>query len=271
MPPIVKKILALAALLILLNIGFVKFGQASFNADFQQLAKAFSENNATLPRRTELPEPIRRYIERTGVAKKPYKTLAMEIEGEYYKKPGAKPVAMHALALLRPTPDMLWAYRMESSVVTFNALETYHGGRSKMKMSLFGIIPTGEFSSDLFARSELAHALAYALFNPELFECACIDYETPAPNKVRATIHDGNLSASMLFTFDEAGDAILAESSDRARSVDGKLVRTDWAFRVEGYGNYGPYRLPAKVHEIWIVNGRPVTAMAYRLKGAEAL
>jgi len=238
LPPIVKKLIAVAVLIVLVNIGFVKYGQASFNATFEQLAKAFSENNATLPRRTTLPGPIRAYIERSGAAKHPYKTIVLQFEGEYFKKPGAKPYAMHTLALLRPTPDMLWAVRMESAVVTFNALETYHNGRSKMKISLFGLIPTGEFDSPLFTRSELTHILAFAVFNPELFRCGCIDYKTVDDRHVEATIHDKNVTASALFTFNEAGDIVQVDSADRARPVKGEAVRTDWRLSIGRYKSY---------------------------------
>ncbi|WP_353661530.1 DUF6544 family protein [Hydrogenimonas sp. SS33] len=271
MPPLVKKLIAVAVLIILVNIGFVKYGQASFNATFEQLAKAFSENNATLPRRAALPEPIQTYIDRSGAAKHPYKTVVLQFEGEYYKKPGGKPYAMHTLALLRPTPDMLWAVRMESAVVTFNALETYHNGRSKMKISLFGLIPTGQFDSPLFTRSELTHILAFAVFNPELFRCRCIDYKTVDSRHVEATIHDNNLSASALFTFNDAGDIVRVESSDRTRPVKGEAVRTDWRLSIGVYQTFGTLRLPATMEESWIIDSKPFNFMHYKLTGARTL
>ncbi|WP_201352109.1 DUF6544 family protein [Hydrogenimonas urashimensis] len=267
-----KKIIAVAILLILANAGFVWYGQASFDTTFQTLAKAFSENNGTLPRREVLPSLIERYLNRTGIPQKEYRTIVLETAGDFRRKPSSRPIGMHALTLLRPSADMLWAIRLKSNpLLTFNALETYHAGHSKMETMLFGIIPTGTFDSEAFSRSELARLLAYGLFNPALLRCSCIRYEPIDERHVKAIIEDGNLTASVVFESDEDGDLVKAISGDRIRPGKNEKRAATWQMIVHAYGEYDGLHLPQSVEEAWIIGNKPIVYTRYRLTSAKRL
>jgi len=272
MPPILKKIIAVLILLVVLNAGFVWYGQASFDATFQQLAKAFADNNATLPRRTALPAPVARYLEQSALSDHPYRTLVLEFEGTFRKKPESHPMPMRALSLLRPTPDMLRAERLRANaVVTFNALESYHAARAKLEALLFGIVSTGEFRSEAFARSELARILAYGLFNPALLPCACIDYREADKHHIEATIRDGNLTATVRFVLNDTGDIVAVESDDRVRPRKGELLPARWRLDILSFGNQDGLRMPVEAEESWITEGGTFTFARYRITSAKRL
>jgi hypothetical protein len=272
LPPIVKKLIAVLVILVLANAGFVWYGQASFDATFQSLSRAFAENNATMPERGSLPEAVERYVRRSGVERNGYKTLVVELEGSFFKKPGAKPMPLRALALLRPTPDMLWAAKLEANaLVTFNALESYHAGRARLQALLFGLIPTGEFDSEAFARSELARVLAYGLFNPALLRCECVDYRPLGDRRIEATIRDGNLSATVVFETDARGDIVAAASEDRVRPLKKGLVPTPWRLEAVAFGERDGLRMPVEFKELWIPAGEPFVNGRYRVTGAKRL
>ena len=272
MPPVLKKIVALLVILIVANVGFMWYGQASFDATFQSLAKAFAENNATMARHGQTPPAIAKHLEQSRVRTHGYKTLLLQMDGLYRKKPSSKPIEMHALALLRPFPDMLWAVRMKSNpLVTFNALETYHAGRATMQTMLFGIVPTGTFDSETFARSELARLLAYALFNPALLECGCIDYEPIDERHTRAAIHDGNLTAAVVFESDMNGRIVKVTSRHRARPGKQGLQPSEWQMTVLNYGDFDGLKLPKTVEESWIVEGNPLVYSRYDIASAKRL
>ncbi|BDY13143.1 DUF6544 family protein [Hydrogenimonas cancrithermarum] len=271
MPPIIKKVIAVFTLLVLVNVGFAWYGQASFEATLKTLGKAFVENNATATENDNLPDTIEKYLAATRADRSDYTTLALQFDGDYYKKP-SKAMQMHALALLRPTPDMLWGIRLSSNpIVTFNAIETYHTGRATMQMLLFGIIPTGELEGERFARSELARVLAYAVFNPRLLPCGCISYESIDATHTKATIRDGNISASVTFISDENGRIVEIQSSDRARPLKRELLPTQWRMAIRSYGDYDGLLLPKEVQEDWIVDGRAIPCSRYTLTSAERL
>ena len=272
MPPVIKKIAALIVMFVLLNVGFVWYGQASFDATFQSLAKAFTENNASITKRSEIPTPIRQYLTKSNIQTKDYRTILIQLDGTYKRKPTSKAIAMHALALLRATPDMLWAVRLDANpLITFNALETYHAAHSTMQMLIFGIIPTGEYDSEPFARSELARILAYGLFNPLLLACDCITYEPEGEREIRATIHDGNLTASVTLVWDENGEIRNVYSDDRVRSTNNGLQPSRWQMRILEYGDVDGIRLPREVEESWIVDGSAFVYARYTLTSAKRL
>ncbi len=272
MSPLLKKVFALLLLLVVVNIGFVWYGQASFDATFQSLAKAFTENNASSPHNENLPPAVTAHLERTGIAHKEYGTILFQMEGLYRKKPSSKGAEMHALALLRPTPDMLWAIRLKSNpLVTFNALETYHAGMAKMKTLLFGIIPMGDFDSEAFARSELARVLAYGLFNPLLLASDRIDYESLDDRHIRATIHDGNLTASVVFESDREGRFVGAVSHDRVRPGKKGLQPADWQLKVISFGDFDGLHLPASAEESWSTEEGSYVYATYKIESAKRL
>ena len=270
---IIKKLTAVIIILLLVNIGFIWYGQASFEATVKTLAKSFAENNATAPIGNPAVKNIQKYVEKSGLKEHPYKTLAVQLEGEYRNKPSSKWAKMHALALLRPSADMMWAIRLENNpIVTFNALETYHAGRASMQMLLFGIIPTGEIDNEKFARSELARVLAYGVYNPALLKLASIEYSAVNESKTVATIHDGNLSASVTFVTAQNGDIIEVYSNDRIRPLKkGGVQQTAWHMHILSYGEFDGLHLPKDVEESWIVDGNRLIYSKSRLDSAKRL
>ncbi len=270
---ILKKVTAVIAVLALANIGFIWYGQASFEATVKTLAKSFADNNATAKQAVPAIENIKRHIEKSGLKDHPYKSIVVQLEGEYRNRPSSKWAKMHSLALLRPSADMMWAVRLDTNpIVTFNALETYHAGRSSMQMLLFGIIPTGEVSGEEFARSELARLLAYSVYNPALLELPSIEYKALDGNQTVATIHDGNISATVTFVTSADGEIAEITSNDRVRPLKkGGFMRTAWRMRILSYGEFDGLRLAKDVVEAWIVDGNAVEYSRSRLDSAKRL
>ncbi len=257
---ILKKVIAVSVILVLVNVGFVLYGQASFEATLKTLGKAFAENNATEPVAQSLPAAIERYIQKSEVIKHPYETIVLQFGGEYRNKPTSKWMKMHALALLRPSADMLWGIRLKSNpIVTFNALETYHDQNASMQMLLFGIIPTGEIGNEAFARSELARLLAYGAYNPAILRISAITYKPLDDRRIEATIRDGDLSASVTFYITPAGEIAEVTSTDRIRPLKkGGMQKVLWRMRILSYGEFDDLHLPKEVEEAWIVDGNPL-------------
>lgn len=272
MVSLIKKLLIVFVVLIVINVGFVWYGQANFKATIKSLGKAFIENNVTSsPVTQKLPAPIERYIKQSNLSQNSYKALAFQFDGEYSPKP-SKTVEMHTLVLLRPTPDMFLAVRLDSNpIVTFNAIESYHNGQANMQTMLFGVIPTGEFNDEKFARSELARLLAYSVFNPVLLKSKYIKYKIVDTTHTKATITDGKIEASVIFVSDRSGKIIEVQSSDRFRPVNKKLQRATWKMRIFSYGKADGLNLPKDVEEMWVENGNGITYSKYSVTSAKRL
>ncbi len=251
MPPIVKKLIAFLVILALANIGFVLYGQASFDATFQQMSRAFAERNATCGAKESLPPRIERFMARHMSEKSRYKTLVMQWDGLIAPKQNDRFKPIHTLILVGGTPDLLQAMKIDAnSLVTFNALESYHNGHAKLQSYLFGIIPTGTLDSEAFTRSELAKTLALAVFNPELFRCDAISYRTKG-RCIEATLKDGDINASVDFCFTPGGEIAEVVSRDRVRMVDKKPVLMPWHLQILAYDELDGLLIPTDIEERW--------------------
>jgi hypothetical protein len=113
--------------------------------------------------------------------------------------------------------------------------------------------------------------LAYGLFNPALLACDRITYEPVDDRHVRATIRDGELSASVLFESDANGDIVRVTSRDRVRPVKGGMEPAPWRMDVGAYGELDGLRLPVSVKEMWVLEGAPTVYADYRVTSAKRL
>jgi hypothetical protein len=269
---LIKKLFTVFIVLIVLNVGFIWYGQANFKATIKSLGKAFVENNETSTPFTEnVPTVIKEYIDNSNLSNSSYKALALQFDGEYSPKP-SKSMKQHTLALLRPSADMLLGIRLDSNfIVTFNAIESYHNGKANMQMLLFGVIPTGEFSDEKFAKSELARLLAYSLFNPALLRTQNIKYEQIDKTHTKATIIDGKVEASVIFVSDKNSKIIEVQSSDRVRPIKKRLQKSVWRMKILSYGTFDGLNLPKEVEEAWIEDGNTIPFSKYSLTSAKRL
>jgi hypothetical protein len=71
-----------------------------------------------------------------------------------------------------------------------------------------------------------------------------VRWEPVDDRSARATLEEGDIFITMLFTFDEEGliDAVRAES--RGRAVGGEVVPTPWRGRFRNYEERGGMRVP---------------------------
>ena len=271
MSSLIKKLATVFIVLIVLNAGFIWYGQANFESTVKSLGKAFVENNATSTVVQKLPITIERYINKSNFLQNSYSNLALQFDGEFYPKP-SKSMKMHTLALLRPTPDMLLGVWLDSNfIITFNAIETYHNAQANMRMLLFGIVSIGEFNDEKFTRSELAKLLAYSVFNPALLKNRSIRYELLDEIHTKATIVDGNIEANVIFVSDKNGKIIEVQSSDRVRLINKKLQNTLWKMRISSYGKFDGLYLPKDIEEVWVEEKEEFIFSRYSLTLAKRL
>ena len=77
-------------------------------------------------------------------------------------------------------------------------------------------------------------------------------WEAVDGRSARATLEEGDISLTMLFTFDEEGliDAVRAES--RGRAVGGEVVPTPWRGRFWQYEERGGMKVPLNGEVAWL-------------------
>jgi len=132
--------------------------------------------------------------------------------------------------------------------------DSYVAGEGRLHASLLGLFTVVDIRGrDEVAEGELMRFFAEAAWYPTaLLPSQGVRWEAVDDRSARATLEEGDLSLTMLFTFDEEGliDTVRAEA--RGRAVGGEVVPTPWRGRFWNYEERGGMRVPLDGEVAWL-------------------
>ncbi len=133
--------------------------------------------------------------------------------------------------------------------------DAYVAGEGVLRASVFGLFPVVEMrdTGDV-AKGELMRFFAEAAWYPTaLLPSQGVRWETGDDRSAQATLAEGGISVTMLFTFDEQGlvDTVRAEA--RGRMVGGVVVRTPWHCHVWNYHECDGMLVPLDGEVAWLL------------------
>ncbi len=132
--------------------------------------------------------------------------------------------------------------------------DAYVAGEGILHASLLGLFTVVDIRGrDEVAEGELMRFFAEAAWYPTaLLPSQGVRWEAVDDRSARATLEEGDLSLTMLFTFDEEGliDTVRAEA--RGRAVGGEVVPTPWRGRFWNYEERGGMRVPLDGEVAWL-------------------
>jgi hypothetical protein len=132
--------------------------------------------------------------------------------------------------------------------------DAYVGGEGILHVALFGLLTKADLRDrGELARGELMRFLAEAAWYPTmLLPGHGVTWSPVDEHSARATLHDGDLSVTLLFHFDSEGliDTVRAEA--RGRSVGPGAVSMPWQCRLWNYATREGMRVPLEGAAAWI-------------------
>ena len=133
--------------------------------------------------------------------------------------------------------------------------DAYVAGEGILHASLLGLFTVVDMRGrDEVAEGELMRFFAEAAWYPTaLLPSQGVRWEAVDDRSARATLEEGDISLTMLFTFDEEGliDTVRAEA--RGRAVGGEVVPTPWRGRFWNYEERGGMRVPLDGEVAWLL------------------
>lgn len=84
-----------------------------------------------------------------------------------------------------------------------------------------------------------------------------VTWEAVDGHSARATLTDGDVSATLLFTFDAGGLVDTVYAGARARTVNGEAVATPWLGRFWNYAVHDGLRVPFDGEVAWLLPDGP--------------
>lgn len=175
-------------------------------------------------------------------------------------------------------PGFLWDACMSMAPgVNIHVRDAFIRGKGILRAALLGLLPVADIkdSRDI-AQGELLRFFAEAAWYPTaLLPSQGVHWEAIDARSARATLTSGQLTATLLFRFNDEGliDSVRAEA--RGRSVNGAIVQTPWEGRWSNYELHNGMRIPALGTVAWLLPEGPkpywrgsITSIAYEFSGS---
>jgi len=133
--------------------------------------------------------------------------------------------------------------------------DAYVAGEGTLHASLLGLFSLVDMrgGGDV-AEGELTRFFAEAAWYPTaLLPSQGVRWEAVDDRSVYATLTEGAISITMLFTFDEQGLIETVGTEARGRTEDGEVVPTPWLGRFWNYDERGGMRVPLDGEVAWLL------------------
>jgi hypothetical protein len=201
-----------------------------------------------------LPAPVRRYFERVLEPGQPHVRTARLRQQGTFRLGGAdadwRPLEATQHVTVRP-PGFVWDARIDiAPLVPARVVDLYRAGDGILKARLFGAIPVASAGpTPEMNEGELLRYLVEAVWVPTaLLPEAGVTWEAIDDDSARATLEDGDVTASVVFHFD-ADDEIERVTAERYRQEDDDYA--SWTGHFRAYERRDGMRVPTEAEVAW--------------------
>jgi hypothetical protein len=261
-----RVLLGALALIAVLLLGAWLYGAHRWNSETQELRTRLDA--ARVPFRPQtvdfrelegLPAPVRRYFRVVLEEGQPMVSgVRVRHEGTFNMGEGAeanwKPFTSEQVVVAR-RPGFDWNGRVAMMPgLPVRVHDAYVAGEGVLHASVLGFLTVVDMrGTDEVAEGELMRFFAEAAWYPTaLLPSQGVRWEAVDDRSAHATLEEGDITLTMLFTFNEQGliDTVRAEA--RGRAVGGEIVPTPWQGRFWNYEERGGMRVPLDGEVAWL-------------------
>lgn len=210
-----------------------------------------------------LPEPVARFFRRVLTEGQPMiSTARVRHQGTFNMK-GANarwmPFTSEQLVITQ-RPGFDWNARMPMMPgVTVRVHDAYVAGEGILQAAVFGAITVADLrGSGAIAEGELMRFVAEAPWYPTaLLPSQGVQWEAVDDRAARATLRDGPITLTLLFTFGADGLVEATRAEARGRTVGKEIVPTPWQARVWNYQARDGMLVPLEGEVAWMLPEGP--------------
>jgi hypothetical protein len=261
-------VLALLLLVAALTAGAVALGARRWSAETRELRDRLEA--ARLPvqpstvhfRELEgLPAPVQRFFRTALTDGQPMVTeVRLRHDGTFNMgeaTPRWRPFTSDQLVVVQ-RPGFDWNGRIAMLPgLPVRVHDAYVAGEGILHASLLGLISVARLQgTDEIATGELMRFLAEATWYPTaLLPSQGVRWEPVDERSARATLIDGSVSVTLLFTFANSGLIETVSAEARGRTVEGRTVPTPWQGRFWNYAQRDGMQVPSDGEVAWLLPG----------------
>ncbi|MGE0448846.1 MAG: DUF6544 family protein [Vicinamibacterales bacterium] len=241
--------------------GFMAQGPLSLRAEFERDVQVRLRG---LPSTSEiaeadiahLPDPVRRYLRRSGVVGRPrVRNYRVRVHGRIRDSRDGRwmPITAEQYNFVEP-PARLFYLDASMFGIPVQGYHRYVGDDASMRVKAAALVPVVTESGSEMTRSETV-----TLFNdmcvmaPATLISSEIAWEASTPRSVRARFTNAGQSIRAELSFNDAGELTNFVSDDRSAASpgNGALTRVRWSTPLRDYREFGPARLASVGEGRW--------------------
>jgi hypothetical protein len=201
----------------------------------------------------ELPEPVRRYLNLTGVVGYPWiDTVRLRQVGTFrlgLDRPWM-PFTAEETYTTDP-PSLTWQARFKlAGLPLLNARDRYESGHGHMFGKLAGLFTVFDARGEELDQATMIRYLNEIMWFPTAFLGDNMQWEEGDEQSARVTFTDGGKSVSAKMFFDTDG-RLTNFRAMRYREIDGDFSLDPWSTPMTGYGEFAGLKLPSKGQAVW--------------------
>lgn len=200
-----------------------------------------------------LPQPVRKWLERSGVVGKEVITsVRMKQKGMMRTKENGQwmPATAEQYYTVEE-PGFIWKARVKMlPFLYFTGLDRYQDGKGYMSIKVLSLVPVVNAQGPEADQGTLLRYLGEMAWFPTAALSDYIKWEPVDSHSSRAVMSYGGVTASAVFSFNDSGD-LAGITARRYREAGGRYVLEDWAVTAVDYREFGGFRIPNRMDVTW--------------------
>jgi hypothetical protein len=200
-----------------------------------------------------LPEPVQRYLNYTGVIGKAWvHTVHLKQTGRFrqgLERPWMPMVAEQSYTT--NPPGFVWNARFKvAGLPLLRARDKYEAGHGHMFGKLAGLFTVFDVRGEQLDQGTMIRYLSEMIWFPSAFLVDNISWKKVDDHTAQVTFTDHGKSVSGLMHFDDKGK-LTNFTTERYREIDGEFSLDPWSTPIEQYGELAGLKLPVSGQVMW--------------------
>jgi hypothetical protein len=201
----------------------------------------------------DLPAPVQRYLDFTGVVGKPWvDTVHLKQTGRFrqgLERPWM-PMTVEQSYTVYP-PAFIWNARFKvAGLPLLRARDKYEAGHGHMFGKLAGLFTVFDVRGEQLDQGTMVRYLSEMIWFPSAFLGENIKWDGVDDHTARVTFSDHGNSVSGLMHFDETGK-LTNFTAERYREIEGEFFLDAWSTPITKYGLMAGLNLPIGGQAVW--------------------
>lgn len=267
---IANALLVISALVGLAQADFMRRTDSEIRA---LLAQASSRTVTVVdqPELQHLPPPVRRWLEASGVVgRERLRTVRLKQRGELRVSPasGWMPARADEYFSVEP-PAFIWKVDTAMMhILPVAGRDKYAGGRGHMLIKALSLIDVVDSADEKIDHGSLLRFLGETVWFPSAALAPYIEWEPIDEMTARATMRQGGLDASAVFTFSDQG-RVLAIRAERYLGGGQNAKLTPWSVSCSEWRTFEGVEIPNRGQVSWALASGDFTYYRWEILDVE--